>query len=167
MSESPTPGPGARPDPLRSAFHRAGQDAAAAARPLPVGEVTARGDRLRRRRTVGFAVAVCLVLGGVGGAVAALAPDGGRGPAAPPGGSPSAPPTTGWPQPLPTAPGPDASGAPPGSTRDPGDGGASSTSGATDGPLPGMTSTGLPGAPVGTTTQTTSPSQGDPRRTTA
>lgn len=78
-------------DPLRSLF----QEAASAGQPgtalPPVSEIARRGERVRRRRIAGLAVAACLVLAGSGAALASLLPEnrGGNLPATTP--SPPAP----------------------------------------------------------------------------
>ncbi|MER6388530.1 hypothetical protein ACFXEL_22375 [Streptomyces sp. NPDC059382] len=66
-------------DPLRSLFQEAasaGQEGSALA---PVSVIARRGERARRRRIAGLAVAACLVLAGSGAAVAGLLPHGGSG----------------------------------------------------------------------------------------
>ncbi|MCX5077545.1 hypothetical protein OHA84_02705 [Streptomyces sp. NBC_00513] len=66
-------------DPLRSLFQEAasaGQEGTALA---PVSVIARRGERARRRRIAGLAVAACLVVAGSGAAVAGLLPDGGSG----------------------------------------------------------------------------------------
>ncbi|MFJ9074551.1 hypothetical protein ACIRO3_04765 [Streptomyces sp. NPDC102278] len=66
-------------DPLRSLFQEAasaGQEGTALA---PVSVIARRGERARRRRIAGLAVAACLVLAGSGAALSGLLPDGGGG----------------------------------------------------------------------------------------
>ncbi|MEU6311065.1 hypothetical protein [Streptomyces sp. NPDC047014] len=61
-------------DPLRSLFHEAASAGQSASALPPVSAIERRGERVRRRRIAGLAVACCLVLGGSGAAVAALLP---------------------------------------------------------------------------------------------
>ncbi|MCY0918992.1 hypothetical protein OS965_12500 [Streptomyces sp. H27-G5] len=66
-------------DPLRSMFQEAvsaGQQGTALA---PVSVIARRGERARRRRITGLAVAACLVVAGSGAAMAGLLPEGGSG----------------------------------------------------------------------------------------
>ncbi|MEU3461414.1 hypothetical protein ABZ721_15905 [Streptomyces sp. NPDC006733] len=64
-------------DVLTSALKDAAAAGQTAASPAPLTVIMARGDRMRRRRTVGYAVAACLAVGGTGAAVAAVLPLGG------------------------------------------------------------------------------------------
>ncbi|MER5873481.1 hypothetical protein [Streptomyces sp. NPDC002044] len=88
-------------DPLRSLF----QEAASAGQPgaalPPVSEIARRGERVRRRRFVGLAVAACLVLAGSGAALASLLPANGGGNL--PATTPSAPAPSSLPTPGPTS----------------------------------------------------------------
>ncbi|MFB6815291.1 hypothetical protein ACFCV8_12170 [Streptomyces sp. NPDC056347] len=62
-------------DPLRSLFKEAAAAGQSRARSAPPSYITARGERVRRNRTVGLAVAACLVFSGTGAAVVSLLPD--------------------------------------------------------------------------------------------
>ncbi|MFF8696819.1 hypothetical protein ACF08W_31865 [Streptomyces sp. NPDC015144] len=87
-------------DPLRSLFKEAAEAGQSRARSAPVSYITARGDRVRRRRMVGLAVGACLVLSGAGAAVVPLLPSGpGR----------TVPATTPSPSPSPSMPTPSTS----------------------------------------------------------
>ncbi|MFB6617153.1 hypothetical protein ACIGFK_17170 [Streptomyces sp. NPDC085524] len=91
-------------DPLRSLFREAAAAGRSRASLPPVSAIAVRGEKARRRRIAGFALACCLVLGASGAAVAAFLPrDAGPGlpattppPLAPsPAPNQSPPPTTG------------------------------------------------------------------------
>lgn len=136
-------------DPLRSLF----QEAASAGQPgtalPPVSEITRRGERARRRRIAGLAVATCLVLAGSGAALAGLLPEGRGGnlpattPSAPAPSSLSTPGATSTPppQPSPTSPGP-----PPPTTAGP----SSTRTSTSRSALPPPTRTTAPVLPSGT-----------------
>ncbi|MEV7520034.1 hypothetical protein [Streptomyces sp. NPDC091371] len=85
-------------DPLRSLFREAASAGQSRAVIAPVSVIAVRGERARRRRIAGFALACCLVLAGSGAAVAALLP-GDPGPALP---ASTPPPTPQAPSPAPT-----------------------------------------------------------------
>lgn len=109
-------------DPLRSLF----QEAASAGQPgtalPPVSEIARRGERVRRRRVAGLAVAACLVLAGSGAALASLLPENGGGnlpattPSAP---APSLLPTPGPTSARPPQPASSTPGPPPATTAGP------------------------------------------------
>ncbi|WP_328929398.1 hypothetical protein OG429_35750 [Streptomyces sp. NBC_00190] len=61
-------------DPLRSLFREAASAGRSGAGLPPVSVIARRGERARRRRIAGIAVACCLVLGGSGAALATLLP---------------------------------------------------------------------------------------------
>lgn len=76
-------GPHASEDALTTAFKNAAAAGQTGAAPAPVAVIMARGDRVRRRRIAGYAVAACLAVGGTGIAAAAVLPFGGGGTVAP------------------------------------------------------------------------------------
>ncbi|WP_374778027.1 hypothetical protein OG756_39635 [Streptomyces sp. NBC_01310] len=63
-------------DPLRSLFREAASAGSSASALAPVSVIEQRGERVRRRRIAGIAVACCLVLAGSGAALAAFLPAG-------------------------------------------------------------------------------------------
>ncbi|MER5779659.1 hypothetical protein ABT144_36270 [Streptomyces sp. NPDC002039] len=149
-------------DPLRSLFQEAasaGQEGTALA---PVSVIARRGERARRRRIAGLAVAACLVFAGSGAAVAGLLPDAGRG---------NLPATTPSPLPSPSsAPPPSStpgSSAPPPSSTPTSQPSSSTTSFPMSNPPPTARTTGpaLPNAtsPPPTGGSTVAPSSTAPR----
>ncbi|MGW0663727.1 hypothetical protein [Streptodolium elevatio] len=122
-------------DPLRAAFHRAGAHGEAGADPAPLGHVTARGDRLRRRRALTQVAAAAVFLAGTGIAAAALAPgDGHAPPATPPSVSDTSWPATQPPSAIPTGPLTGVPGSPTSETLSPdGVSTTTTTSGSTSG----------------------------------
>lgn len=117
-------------DPLRSLFQDAASAGQAATTLAPVSAIARRGERVRRRRIAGAALACLLVLAGSGAAIASFLP-GER--------SPVLPATT----PSPRTPSPEPTGsAPPRNTLPPPD--PSGTAGPGGKPDPGGTT--LPGA---------------------
>ncbi|MGW7573828.1 hypothetical protein [Streptomyces sp. NPDC054765] len=109
-------------DPLRSLFEEAASTGQSRACPAPVSLVTRSGERVRRRRIAALVVGACLVFAGTGAAAAALLP----------GDSDTTVPAV---TPSPSKPSPTPTSAPT-SPR--------STSAATDVPVPGRSSTGVP-----------------------
>ncbi|MFD7561470.1 hypothetical protein ACFV9E_44230, partial [Streptomyces sp. NPDC059835] len=69
-------------DPLRSLFREAASVGRSRAALPPVSVIARRGEKVRRRRIAGFALACCLVIGGSAAAVAAFLP-GDAGPSLP------------------------------------------------------------------------------------
>ncbi|MCY0943122.1 hypothetical protein [Streptomyces antarcticus] len=144
-------------DPLRSLF----QEAASAGQPgaalPPVSEIARRGERVRRRRFAGLAVAACLVLAGSGAALASLLPAnrGGNLPATTPS-APSSLPTPGPPSARPPQPAPMSTpGPPPATTAGPSStrtSANSTTSGTSTVPPPARTTE--PALPTGTAPDT-------------
>ncbi|MEJ8640377.1 hypothetical protein WKI68_00940 [Streptomyces sp. MS1.HAVA.3] len=63
-------------DPLRSLFREAASAGSSASALAPVSVIEQRGERVRRRRIAGIAVACCLVLAGSGAALATFLPAG-------------------------------------------------------------------------------------------
>ncbi|WP_329376213.1 hypothetical protein OG625_01725 [Streptomyces sp. NBC_01351] len=113
-------------DPLRSLFRQAASAGRSEAALAPVSVIARRGERARRRRIAGIALACCLVLAGSGAAVAAFLPQG-AGPTLP---ATTPPPPA--PSPAPTETRPPTTrppvGPPPSGTAEPG---ASATATAT------------------------------------
>ncbi|MCZ4123522.1 hypothetical protein [Streptomyces sp. H39-S7] len=147
--------PDAPEDALASALKNAAAAGQTAAAPAPVATIMARGDRVRRRRTVAYAVAACLAVGGTGLVAAAVLPLGGGAvvPATTPSGSD---PDRETPSPRrsgaePTASGSRFSGTPTG-TGTTGTGHGS----ATNAPTSGTETTG-PGGPAARTTTSVPP----------
>ncbi|MEU9083816.1 hypothetical protein [Streptomyces sp. NPDC048357] len=62
-------------DPLRSLFLEAACEGESRSALPPVAVIELRGERVRRRRIAGLAVAACLVLAGTGAGLAAFLPD--------------------------------------------------------------------------------------------
>ncbi|MFE9629774.1 hypothetical protein [Streptomyces sp. NPDC006463] len=112
-------------DPLRSLFREAASAGRSGAGLPPVSVITRRGERARRRRIAGIAVACCLVLGGSGVALDSVLPRE-AGPTLPattptPSPGPPSPLKTSLPTPLPTSPSTTTTpAAPPSATADPG-----------------------------------------------
>ncbi|WP_404952832.1 hypothetical protein [Streptomyces sp. 147326] len=117
-------------DPLRSLFREAASAAETRTALPPVSVIEHRGERVRRRRIAGLAVACCLVLAGSGAALASFLP-GGPGPVLPASTpSPLAPPS--GPTPAPSS----EPTTPPSSTP-------------TSSPTPPRRTTAPPGTPTG------------------
>ncbi|WP_445270789.1 hypothetical protein [Streptomyces sp. DSM 41634] len=123
-------------DPLRSLFREAASAAETRTALPPVAVIERRGERVRRRRIAGLAVACCLVLAGSGAALASFLPDS-PGPALP----------ASTPSPLAPSSGPTPSpSTPPSSTPT-----SLPSSTPTSSPTPPRRTTEPPGAPTGTT----------------
>ncbi|WP_030712175.1 hypothetical protein [Streptomyces sp. NRRL F-2580] len=123
-------------DPLRSLFREAAGEGESRSALPPVAVIELRGERVRRRRIAGLAVATCLVLSGSGAALAAFLP-GSPAPALP-ASTPSPLAPSSGPTPTPsTSPSPTPTTLP------------SST--ATSSPTPPRHTTAPPGSPTGTT----------------
>ncbi|MFD7256432.1 hypothetical protein [Streptomyces sp. NPDC059874] len=61
-------------DPLRSLFRDAASAGQSRATLPPASVITLRGEKARRRRIAGYALACCLVLAGSGAAIASFVP---------------------------------------------------------------------------------------------
>ncbi|MFE9929242.1 hypothetical protein [Streptomyces sp. NPDC005533] len=123
-------------DPLRSLFREAAGDGQSRSALPPVAVIELRGERARRRRIAGLAVAACLVLAGSGAAVAAFLP-----------GSPTPVLPASTPPPLDPSSGP----TPTPSTSPTSAPTTPLSASATSSPTPPRHTTAPPGAPTGTT----------------